>query len=25
MFLTSFRLLRPRFEAPQDEILPWLA
>jgi predicted naringenin-chalcone synthase len=25
MFLTSFRLLRPRYEAPQDEILTWLA
>ena len=25
MYLASFRLLRPRFEATQDEILPWLA
>jgi predicted naringenin-chalcone synthase len=25
MVLTSFRLLRPRYEAPQEEILTWLA
>jgi predicted naringenin-chalcone synthase len=25
MYLTSFRLLRPRFEARQDDVLPWLA
>jgi predicted naringenin-chalcone synthase len=25
MLLTSFRLIRPRYEAAQDDILPWLA